>query len=533
MLKVIIADDEKFQREGLASYIPWNKFNMEIVGCAADGEDAFDMAKMHSPDILITDVKMPMLNGLELSEKVKSIFPNIKIIIISGYEEFEYARTAIELNAYAYILKPIDMNKMSQILADIALELQAEYQAAEDMQNMKNQLEESKPFLIERYFKDMIFGFLKDVELIRERAKFLSILLPQNGYFVVIVQVEDYAEVSEEKKQWFYYNFSQFILQEYNSSDTCFHMQSKDNEFVIVLSDEVLDGKTISVFIQRIEKNISEKFGVTVTLGISSYMQNISDIHKAYQEAEFAARQKFYLGKGKAILFTDINTIESVPLSFDEIYDELLGNMGIGNIDRVEENLESIFKMFTKTSMVQQQYVKAFCFRIMSDIYRILYEMNEKMENIFGEEDIIWDKIYRFDTIPDVWLWLRNVIMAVVQYIFSKRSRKNAHIIDLITKMIDEKYSEQITIDEIAKKVYLTPSYICNLFKENMKESIIDYLTSVRLKHAQRLLADSSLRIYEIAEKCGFNSTSYFSSVFKNTLGISPKDFRNSQYIEN
>ncbi len=154
--------------------------------------------------------------------------------------------------------------------------------------------------------------------------------------------------------------------------------------------------------------------------------------------------------------------------------------------------------------------------------------MNEKMENIFGEEDIIWNKIYRFDTIPDVEQWLKNVINTVARYIFNKRSKKNSHIVDAITRIIQERYYEQITIDELARKVFLTPSYVCNLFKESMGDSIIEYLTKVRLKHAQKLLADPVLKIYEVAEQSGFNSTSYFSIVFKNSFGINPKDYRNS-----
>jgi len=150
--------------------------------------------------------------------------------------------------------------------------------------------------------------------------------------------------------------------------------------------------------------------------------------------------------------------------------------------------------------------------------------MNEKIERVFGEEDTLWSKVYRFDTIPDVCQWVKNIVKMVTQHIFKKRSEKNSSIIDSLINILEGNYHRQITINEIAKKVYLSPSYICTLFKESMGESIIDYLTKLRLKHAQRLLADKSLNIYEVAEKTGFNSTSYFSVVFKNAYGISPKN---------
>ena len=528
MLKVIIADDEKIQREGIAKHISWHAYNMELAGCAVDGVEALEMVKLHSPDILITDVKMPKIGGLELAQKAKELIPNIKILIVSGYEEFDYARAAIELNAHAYILKPINIGKLRQELERIGSICRSERQVEEEIAGMRKQLQESKPLLFDKFIKDMLYGFLRDENTIEKRAAFLSVSLPVNGYYVMLIQVDDSFEddAAEEKRQLFYLNFSNYLAEICGKYGGGIPVQCREAEFVLILFKGGMQDEQMPDFIETIRESICKKFGKTISMGVSREKDNITGANEGYREAEVAARQKFYLGKGKAIFYKDIDFQSGISINIDEKYEELINNVGIGNNDKVQEIIDIIFGMFSKSSIIQEQYIKAFCFRIMSDIYRVVYDMNENIESIFGREDILWSKIYRFDTIPDVRQWLKNIITAVTQYIFKKRSKKNSNVIEVIIKTLEERYYEQITIDEVAKKVYLTPNYVCNIFKESVGDSIIDYLTKVRMKHAQRLLSDTPLKIYEVAEKTGFNNTSYFSIVFKNTFGMGPKDYR-------
>lgn len=528
MLKVIIVDDERIQREGIMKHVSWQDYDMQVVGCAADGVEALELAETCRPDILITDVKMPRMNGIELAQKIKELLPNIIILIISGYEEFEYARAAIDLNAHAFILKPINMGKLRQCLEKINLLNQSEQCLQQEIAEMKQRLEESKPVLRDSFLKDLACGFLKDENVIRRRAEYLAVPLPEKDYYVIVVQVDNPLEdTNEEKNQLFYLNLSKSIHESYSRCCKGISVRVKDNEFVIVLFGQ--DVKDIDSYgiVQNIKEEIERKSNYTITIGVSEPINNIIYINEGYRQAELAVRQKYYLGRGKVIFFNDIKAGESAPGSLDEKYEGLMEKITLGDNNMVGQTVDDIFALFARTS-VQEQYVKAFCFRLMSDIYRIVYEMNEKMEDIFGEEDIVWSKIYRFDTIPDVRMWVKNIITAVSNYIYNKRSRKNSNVVDTIIKILEDRYYEQITIEELAGKVYLTPNYICNLFKENIGESIIDYLTKVRMRHAQRLLADPGIKIYEVAEKTGFNSTSYFSIVFKNSFGISPKEYRDS-----
>lgn len=529
MLKVIIAEDEKIQREGLVTYIPWNNYEMEIAGCASDGEEALELAARIRPDILVTDVKMPRMDGLELAQKVKEFLPEIKVLMISGYKEFEFVKAAIELNAYAFILKPIDMTGLEQELARLCKKCREEASADEEMASMRKQLEEGRPLFTDRFIKDLLYGYLAEEEAVKKRAEFLSFPYTGCSFFVSLIQIDDQdlRERKEEALPLFFHHFYQYLQEICRQVGSTLLIQFKENEFVLVNFETRLLEMPVIQLVQEIHKNITDKFGRPVTLGISNRKESIIQLHEGLREAEIASRHKLYLGKGKIIDYRDIESTESyTPVSLDDLYEKLTVSMEIGNTRVVDEAAKSIFGMLLKLPVEQEYYIRAFCYRIAGDIYRILYNMNEKVENLFGDEYILWNKISRYDTIPDIFQWLGNIIGAVTGFIYNKRAGKNSSAVEVILDALEKRYPEHITIEELARQVHLAPSYLCNLFKERVGESIIDYLTKVRMKHARRLLSDTSLMIYEVAEKVGFNNTSYFGSVFKGSFGMTPKEYR-------
>lgn len=530
MLKVFIVDDEIIQREGLIKYVPWENYNMEIIGNASDGIEALEVISKLLPDILITDVKMPRMNGLELSRKAKEIFPDIKILIISGYKDFESARAAIEMNAYAFIIKPVIMEKFEQELVKIQLKFQKEKVFNEEYARIQKQLEESKPLLMERFIKDLLYGFLIDEETIRRRAEYLSMELLKRKYHLLLIQVDKKNNFSttEDNILLFYLNLSSHLISVYGNSSSDILIQIKEDEYVLITFDTSLDEIQLHDLIREIRQSVHSLFDRTVTIGISNAKSNIVQLREAYIEAEMATKQKFYLGKGKNIFFRDINITNNIPIVVEERYEKLISDVEVGNVDVVEETTNMVFLQLSRASGIEEHYVRAFCYRIIGDIYRILYNKNEKAESIFGEEYILWNKICRYDTIPDVWQWLKNIINAVTRHIYNKHTKKNITAVDTIIEILETKFYKHITIEELSRQVFLAPNYISNIFKEKTGESVIDYLTKVRMKHARELLSNQSLRIFEVAEKVGFDNTSYFSAVFKNSFGLTPKKFRES-----
>lgn len=531
MLKVIIADDERIQREGIAKHVDWSAYQMQVVGLAEDGVHALELMEETAVDLLITDIKMPRMHGLELAERAKQINPQLKILIISGYDDFEYARTAIELKAYAFLLKPILIDKLSQELDKIHSLIVQEQHKQQTLAALRDQIRESKPLLVEKLFQNVLYGFLRDEEVIRNRMDTLSLPLPKYGYETLLLQIDAPSDSPETdvNRQLTYLQFLNRLTGTIMAEQQGQAFQTKENEFAIVLYASEPDGHApVPDVIREVRENLLLPYNDILTISIGNRKNMLSQLHEAYKECEAASRQKFYLGKGKDIYYRDNMTEEPVSAHYDDFYEQMMQALEIGNVKQAEQTIEEIFKEFAHMSSSHKPLIKAFCFRTMSDLFRIIHASNEKIETVFGEEHQIWNRIYDFDTLPEIHDWLKEMVVSTCRHLHTKRIRKNTTVIETIIHFLETRYQEPITIDELAKHIHLTPNYISNIFKENVGESIIDYLTKVRLKHAIRLLADESVRIYEVAEQTGYNSTSYFSVVFKNMYGISPKEYRDN-----
>ncbi|WP_139995482.1 response regulator [Paenibacillus paridis] len=412
-LSVFIADDERIQREGIVKHVPWQQLGMTIAGTAEDGEEALQKIGLLQPDILITDIKMPNMNGLELAAAVRQRYPRTRVIIISGYNEFEYARTAIELSANAYLLKPVNFDELLEVLRSVAAACLDEQRNDSERQNLSRMLEDNKPAVTGQFLRDLLYGQLLDPHAIADKALYLGI--PEEGDFSLIIMVFEETNAgsgSSDRNKRQIYQTAQMKLKEFGKRFLWAGGFADEQELLwVVCASETGTREMLDHF----RKDVNDTLHLNVTAGVSRVKSALSELPEAHREATIAVSQRFHVGK----------------------------NLTFYNGDAIN-------------------------------------------------------------------------------------GRKNAEPVIRIKEIIEQQYAGTITVDELAKLVFLTPNYISNLFKEQTGETIIDYLTKIRMRHAAKLLEDPSCKIYEIAERTGFNSTSYFSVVFKNIYGQSPKEYRES-----
>ncbi|WP_260405256.1 response regulator [Paenibacillus sp. 598K] len=527
---MIIADDERIQREGIARHVDWEAYGMQVAGLAEDGLQALELMERSGIDLLITDIKMPKMNGLELAERARHVNPQVKILIISGYNDFEYARTAIELKAYAYLLKPIMMDQLEQELDQLHAAMLQERHMQQTFVSLQEQLQESQPLLAEKLFQHMLHGFLRDEETIRYRMAALSLPVPAHGYDLLLLQVDVPQDPprSDARTELAYMQlYAQLARLPVIGCGQGQAFQSKQDEYVILLyASDSQPSSRVAEVIREVRETLQLPYRDRLTIGVANRRSRLDQMHEAYKEAEAAARQKFHLGRGKTIYYRDIETEQPVAANLDACYEQMIQAVEVGNSELAEQAVRAIFEEFVRMSADAKPFIRTFCYRTISSLILMLQDANEKKEAVFGEEHDLWKRMDACDTLPDFHAWLRETTLAVCQRLSAKRTRKNGAVIEKIVHLLETHYAEPITIDELAKRIHLTPNYISNLFKAHIGESIIDYLTRIRMKRAIQLLKDESVRIYEVAEQTGYNSTSYFSVVFKNMYGISPKEYR-------
>ena len=420
LLKLLIVDDKPSEREGIANIIDWESIGITVVGTAENGLDGVEKARELKPDIIITDIVMPHLDGFKMVEAIREFIPNIKVIFISCFDNFSFAKSAINVNAMGYVLKPIIVGELMETVSKVTgLHIKEVKEKKEEVELIRR-LRENFPVLRDQFIRDILFGFLKDEKTIWEKNDFLEVGLEKGHYTVLAIECDDLEDEREEQKQLKSLKVKEYIW------DFCRKQWENKSYYVTCI----------------------EKFRYAISL---------------FEKELF---------------------------------------------------------------IVDTYYIQFICITIIYYIQINLLELNEKPSNIMEEIFMTVDRYYKLNTVDDAKHWLKNLIWKVSSYMNSKDRRKNKKVIEVLKNFMHENYNKDLTVAEIAQKAYLSPCYANYIFKKETGVTLMEYLTRIRMEEAQRLLRNSLLKVYEIADMVGYKSSSYFSSVFKEHFKMTPLEFR-------
>ena len=535
MFKVLIVDDERLDREGLRNQVEWCELNITGVDTAKNGFEAIGIITERKPDILITDVKMPGMNGLCLAQKAAEIVPWIKIIFISGFDDFEFVKNALLINAYEYILKPVDTDELLTALKKVVSERIREKKAEEENLLMISKVNESKPLLKNKFIREVIYGTIANMDTIWKNINLLNLNIQDGLYRVLTCELDDCKILSEELSSAELEAVQGKILDVLGliETDGCLieSIQAEQSRFVVVLNFlKRIENTEIDNISKRIAGLIIDKVknlaGMSMTIGLGSVIDAVEDLHYSYDDSCRALNQKMLMGKGSVLQFFPRSNIKDSNIDIQNISNELMQCIRISDINKVNHLLDYLFDSLEAGSFYGSKYVQNCCINIISRIEITLLEMNEKMENIFGENVILWDKLMKFETILDIRQWMKNVFKAVLEYFEVKNSRKNRKVIKLVMKYIEENYFKELTLKDIAAEFFYSPNHLGAIFKEESGMGFTEYLTEYRMKQAAELLQQPCLKMYEIANRVGYKNISSFINQFKTTYKMTPTEFR-------
>ncbi|MDR1638875.1 MAG: response regulator [Clostridiales bacterium] len=532
MYRLIIVDDNKFERNGIKKSIEWEKYGIMVVGTFANGYDALASLDELQPHIVITDIAMPNLNGIEMSEIIKKKNPGTKIIFISCHSDFNYSQSAISLGANGYVLKPIVSDELVVELEKIVNDFIAKDTEALERKEMMRQLEEMLPLVQEQFFKELLLGNCKDREDIGRRVQFLRIPV-QTDFFaqVIFISLRDLVNSGSAESSYFVsYSVKRIVSSASMGSTKAFPVQISSDEFAAVIFGKTGELKEAALSASVcINMEISGQLGISATMGISKCASGLENVPLLYRQAFRAANTRFYSGSNPIILFEDIeegldSPFEGMP-NMDSVYQDLRNLVSLGT----EESIEGFLQKYLGSDGMRRDeiYIKGFVFSVISLTEIILKEANQSFKDVFGDDIMIWKKLSRFETIIDVKQWLCNIFRAIQEHISKKSSSRNARVVESIKEIIKNSYSEQISIDAISKSVYLSGRHINSLFKKETGKTIFDYVISYRIEVAKRLLKDPDSKVSAVAESVGYQNTSYFCLAFKKNVGMTPAEYKN------
>lgn len=535
MIRVLIIDDEYLIRELIKNSINWEELGFKIVGEAKNGEEALKMIDEIYPDLIVVDINIPFINGLELCSIVHKNKSDIRMIILTGYCEFEYARKAIKYGVSEYILKPISPNEFSKVLLKVKQGILIERHKNKYIDELETEKQNNMNLLKQNFLLEIISGetYITYDEIYGIFKKY-NLDLSYKSIVVIAIEIDflDEKWTDEIERQLWKFavlNISSEVFSEYfNSVTFC-----DDNEKIITIANiqEGEEHKSLTsyhVVSQKIKNYIARYFSFTITIGISGVYDGLMNISKCYKEALCALGVKFEQGADRIIKYSlDTPLQNKTSFSYFDRNDLIL-DLRLGARNSYLERIENIFNMMSK-QRIGRDYVHVVAMDLVSTAILYTDEINIDIHQYdvikkYNYLEIIKSK----ETMDELKNWIIEFYESICN---ADRNRtKTVKLVETAKKYIDEEYSRtNICLENIAKKVYVNPSYLSSIFKKEIGISLVEYLTRYRMEKAKKLMNSSPNKLVsDIASQVGYSDPYYFSKCFKKIHGVSPSQYINT-----
>lgn len=533
MYKVMIIDDEPIIRKGIKSVINWGQYDCEVCAEASDGEEGKQLIQKYLPDILFTDIRMPDTDGLTMIRAVRDLVPDCKIIILTGYRDFDYVQEAIKLGVFDFVLKPSKIEELTSILAKAVNELNGVKKRAEELDKLKSLFEQNIPILREKFLYDILCEINTNREDVLERADLLGIRIQR--FFLAVAEIdEEDRKLSQYESHLYQFGIINTFLQQFSDTFGLFSIAMNGGGAAFVMqprSEGMVFMEMMNERCATLQEMISNCFGFTVTIAVSSEGKGIMELPEKMKECHEALERKFYLGNNAVIFHGDLKGfIRFEDYSALEKYQKLLLDaIKSGNEKTVSARLEDIFSTIGSMERIDMEYMKGFYWAAISAINNIRLSVaqadnDKKVETIHaaGMQRMIEES----GSIHELNGLLKEVSFSIAAKVNQYNNRSIKQILRRAMDFIQEHYSEPITLKEVADSAYVSMCYISRMFRKELGRNFVDYLNGVRLEKAKELLRDPRYKTYEVAEMVGIPDAHYFSRLFKKVVGLTPTEYR-------
>lgn len=539
MLRAIIVDDEELVRHGLQYHYHWEKYDIQICGDFPDGKLALEYLSEHPVDLLVTDVVMPHLNGLELAKKAREMYPDLKIIFISGYADVNYLGDALRMNAVDYIFKSIDFDALDAAIERVADVVQRRNSEIERQRWLEKQLDLNREVLRQQRLVALIGYTEESEEMLAKGCAALALPLNnQSNYVVMVTQISNRWTLLSEKESGKSDLMLDLSLQ--NALQECLQkhqgnvvFKKRSYEYITIINADTEEYEELLLTVSaEIKLRLKHLFDAEAVIGISQRFRGLKQIRSAYKGACDAIYNRYLLDSSMPDIAMNKYPMETNLISVrekiktevnrcildgdsDQIHRVVVGCV---NAVRTIPSIDEQYNMLIDILLLPQKLLRDVrpCERACYSSHRKLLEQFLVLRELHEQEEFI---IRSFSAAAEV---LKN-----------KNSLHNNVIVKRVESYIDSHYMEPLSIEGLAESVYLTPTYLCVLFKKYTGKTINNYLTEVRLEKAKELLRMDNLHLQDVCYKVGYLSPSYFSKLFRKYYGQTPSEYRESSAIEN
>lgn len=527
MYTLLIADDEPLIRNGVKKIIDWESLGFSKIFLAEDGQAALDIIRKNHVDLVLTDIVMPFMDGLELTEILSREYPQIHVVILTGHEDFQYAQKSVGLGVKNYILKPIGAESLYKEMKEICEKLHIENSQRQYVQSMKNQLRQSLPVLQEQTLNKIVCSADRNLKLYLERAKSLQLDLSQGPYEIGVMDL-DMEDISGTDYDLYLFA-ARNIAKECLGNDHYVFEDGKDR-IVILCRCGKLDVDTHDLIYDVlcvIQKSIYNTVRLKTTCALGTSAESVEELNQAYRNAKKALECKYSLGSNNVYDIEDLNYLErSFYYPHQELH-RLTKSIMIGNTEEIEKAVHAVFHINGKDGSLSGKNVKVIYMEAMNSLLRELAGLKEVPDEMWNRGFTLYQEFDKYSSLKELEDGLIRFACDIRDQMNSAQTNSGMQVIDKVKDYVMKNYrNAEISLTSAAEFASVSTGYLSGLFKKEAGTNFVKYLTDVRMEKSMQLLRSTDMKTYEIAYETGFSNPHYFSVSFKKYTGMSPSEFR-------
>lgn len=530
MYKVLLVDDEVLIREAIRENIHWEEMGFELIGSCENGKEAMEVIEKTPPDLVLTDIYMPYVDGIELARYIHENCPDTRTVIISGYDEFEYAKQAVRYQVMEYIVKPVTPSELTEVLEKARASLDELHARNETLKKLKGAYRINRPFQRGRFLNSLLRGD-EPAELLEEKMRELEISLPGTVFNTAVLEGDDlspfvnqYPGVRDELALFSIYNITQELIEQEGLGVV---FQNMDEKTVIIFggsTGEELEER-IGTSLETVRKTIRDLLLIETTAGVGETVRQLPRLWQSYEKARAALELKWLLGGNQVLSSGLLDARRSTPVDVSHWAARVCQCVKDGDDARIEQAVRDFAQELREVRSNRNRaiiYMQNLLLTVVNTA-----NLNEDQESqILKEEKELMNRLYTYERLRDMATDVIAICCSISRLLNEQRDSYGKKQAMRALEYIEQNYmSPDVSLNSVCSHLAMSTSYFSTLFKTHTGETFIEALTKKRMEKARELLENTSKRAYEIAGEVGFSDPHYFSVAFKKATGKTPTEY--------
>lgn len=525
-ITVLLADDEPLILKGLSKLLPWSELGIEIVGYAYDGKELLELMERYVPDIVISDISMPHLTGIDIIKEAKQRNIASKIIFISAYQEFSYARDAIAYGAVEYLVKPIKKSDLENAIAKTLSFIHEENE--DDMRRNKlNHLERiNRDSEVEVWLEHLTEGLL-----LENSEGYLYLQKQFNGarHVVGVVKIDP---LDDNNSRWplqtsklvefAIHNIIQESIRQYGQGS----IYIKANRFIFVSSYD--DYEVPSQLSEAIKSNILHYLKLNVSIGVGEPVQRLVEIKRSRKQAEEALEMIYFTGLHQVIFYQKFEQRKNSEHEWFTVQSEIIQALTENELENALAKMKALLQVIKEATIGNRQLAVSTCFSSVLYIVQEVKKADVPLSDLGFDIQHLQHRLGQYETYEQMCDGVYDMLQELSNRISDSPMNKEQKLMERVIRYIEHHYTDDISLETVAAIAFMNPYYFSSFFKKQMKQNFKQYVTDLRMNQAISLLKNTDMMVYEIADKVGYKNARHFSDMFKKHTGKLPQEFKSS-----